>query len=1251
MKVTKVDGVRFDSKVQQGVLYQSKKNENTVCQTKDRVRKAIQENRTDLKNNFGILVNCDNKARGADRKKVYDMTLDFNKYLCETVTGGKLVDFSKPFNDMLFKNNKSKIDKVIKEFNRRVYLINAALTGKELDNHTRKGEQKADFSEKEDNIDEFLSEEDIRNSKKAEEQKLLNINNIHPRLRYVFSQCCDTMQGVDGDTICLASVNKEKNKEFFGFLYKIYGIYNKYTKQAENIEKSLDNNILKFDRKENQAMIRLLQDIAREGNITSKATQNSEKGMKKCIREVLGKDDSPNYIVRRNADNGEYEKITDLTTPWSLDIWYTSYRYLHDMRERLEYYTKTCPDANEQQTLVYKIVLACLDKVWIECKPNDELNTNTKRKVIMNDTNTLDKVVKKVNSRVLGRIRLYFCSKFIQCGKYCTINSRIEEIGAGRDDLSYSMYYEVQKALDHITSSETNVVSFAIGNLYSQGVDIDNRDTVQNLNLESIFNSASVLAHYDEEGKAQLKKEAQSMVYKLRNSSFHSVDSGTEINTEHIDKVIAKELGQYKQMVYQQMLNNNVFDYYNEDLVVDTVNMSKDSEINLSYMPSFRYVNNMIMRDGLDSEHKLSIDPVKKNAQTYLLKKIYLGYINQDMRYDGIEDESQDSVGKQIRDYYYSKNLREQYDSVVSSLKDEKDNWDTLANICSKLLLRQNWENAKRNNVNAKSRHNHFKIFADTMMKFHFSSYVLNNFSWVLSPNVAPFAFDANEREKEICDKIQMPEENVYQGRAEKEYYPYYVIGKLCGNKPLNTLINEYTKYICYIEDVIHRYTVKGALAKGGNIVGGYDPRADVTAYIANIKPIDEAKAIQNILNKALSISNFKLTYNNDYFKENMGREFFDEHSYIEKSVLDKYTQGNYQEVVVPKRNLVKLQHNSARAVLDSYIDNHPDSHIKITAKDYADLEEIGNKIDECYQKLNKKEVYINDWLTINKYSAIKNKVELQNLVDYCDILIEMQTQLVDWCLMREQSISYFLTGRANIVYANMAGGEIFDQEKAELKKELEMIRAIFDFSKNKSYDKYRKKYKDKYGNDKKEPLTMNSKLDMYLNRYDVTAEDSSKNDLYQNLFIGGGNNKHSDSLRNNIDHFNIISGNDRNKYSMFEYYANMYTVLLTWDKKVKNNVFQRFCNILKKSGVNIFDTPIIKFAVEDNATKIVLDIAGAREDKKHPNNNFLEDRKLKIMKKNKGDDTKQVVNNKTPEYAIELLNILNYKPDFHKES
>ena len=47
----------------------------------------------------------------------------------------------------------------------------------------------------------------------------------------------------------------------------------------------------------------------------------------------------------------------------------------------------------------------------------------------------------------------------------------------------------------------------------------------------------------------------------------------------------------------------------------------------------------------------------------------------------------------------------------------------------------------------------------------------------------------------------------------------------------------------------------------------------------------------------------------------------------------------------------------------------------------------------------------------LKKYQEIKNRVECRNIVEYQEILDELQAQLIDWCYLRERDLMYFQLG------------------------------------------------------------------------------------------------------------------------------------------------------------------------------------------------------------------------------------------------
>lgn len=785
-------------------------------------------------------------------------------------------------------------------------------------------------------------------------------------------------------------------------------------------------------------------------------------------------------------------------------------------------------------------------------------------------------------------MRQHFCNKLIQYGKYIDVSDK-----CSKQNISVNNYfYELQKGIDEIRSKENTLTTYAIAYLKNQGASIDCKkeditSNMANIKLDKIFqpNSLNGVNNADD-----IRADVFNLMVEIRNNGFHYLPGGQDNNINNVAQIIQKELADYTKIIMQQIRSNNVLDYYNLDKVsqvvnksIDTLNVNIDSSTNsnTAYIPGFNKILTISREAGI-----ISNDLVQENADIYLLKNLYIAFISTATKIN-------QNIVDTIEAEYIANMLQPQFENVRAELG------DTILATCSNLMNKQNILNSDINTSKSKSKHNNLQIFRDKLVAYHLIYFIKQNYAWFLVKNKLSQSVD-DDSIMSALNAVAIP-----KNYAKK----CYVLGRMCDNSLISDMCNGYDKFFQLIEDIMDR----------GNVA-----YTDIKEYcsLSGVN-LSELPNIRGALRLAIQYNDFIYTTDTiglsqqiqDTATSELLNKLIDQ-SELTKQYYNKASQNsNPQEVsIMPLQNIKRIERNLFHNVIIKYLESlSSDNHIRVTA---SDIEEYYNLLqkdsDGKYTKSNIQSIYakitakdtsitLQEWEQLNKYIAISSKVNLQNIADYCKILVEMQSQLISWCFKRERDTYYLM-----LAYQSLKGGN------------LEEIKEIFSYNK-------------KHG-------SVSFKLSRFL---DKTANTKAK-DLYEKIFK---NTKDSGETRNKIDHFKILEEKD---ISMFNYFVSMYKNVIKWDKKLQNNIFTRFSKILVKYHIDINNNQfnLIGFTNKNNCATIELDInrkykQGKKELVISDNpERLIEPKELNLLKANKAPKAID----KTKYYALDLLKILTYQ-------
>jgi hypothetical protein len=385
------------------------------------------------------------------------------------------------------------------------------------------------------------------------------------------------------------------------------------------------------------------------------------------------------------------------------------------------------------------------------------------------------------------------------------------------------------------------------------------------------------------------------------------------------------------------------------------------------------------------------------------------------------------------------------------------------------------------------------------------------------------------------------------------------ILSKLISPKELGLLKNDFLKYSQFIEDIKKRMKT----------VGIAEADADIFNDLTNVNK--EYKNIISILGFCNEISGrISGDYKNYYSKKYEYAEvlqnyiFGDISSYVKLKEFDCFDKKVYTDDDNP---IIFSQIERSKAYGNDNIIKRLyekcGNSLKVTSEDLKKYSEYDK--DEKYKKYsNKGTLETQEEIEyMRKYTQLKNKVELNNIMNLSSMLYELFSHMVSWCYQWERDFEYFLLGA------------MYLKDKSRLNE----IDSIYVYGKEVSI----------YGKTFKRAAT--NKVTGYLREMNKCENDKAMAQLVDDLFLkdrfakeeykivtgkDGSNEFNSDTrvrLRNEIDHLEYFR---KPVHSIIDYF-NYFHDMLSYDRKLQNSVTKKFKNILESSNI-VLEDKVIKF-------------------------------------------------------------------------
>lgn len=660
-----------------------------------------------------------------------------------------------------------------------------------------------------------------------------------------------------------------------------------------------------------------------------------------------------------------------------------------------------------------------------------------------------------LSEKVWKGIINYLSIKYIAVGK-AVYNYALEDLNKKDGDLNLgqvpdrfldgisSFEYEKIKAEETLQRETAVAISFAANHLYGATIKKDSAETdmllldreklsrnagenikrniLQFFGGESSWKDFSFERYFTQEyTEIDFLNDIKNIIYSLRNSSFHfatmTVDDDSW-NKDLISGMFEHDANKAGKVLKDKFYSNNLPVFYSDQALEKVLHKLYDNySERATQVPAF---NNVFVRknfpaylekNGVKGTFSSSDDIIKwQNALYYLYKEIYYNAFLQDSEVLSIfkdiiaslDTTARDSKGKPTNEAQANKNFK----AAVAHF----DQKSSMSEICQMIMTEYNQQNQggrKKKSAYASKMHpeifQHYKMILFKVLQETFTKYIEKNkeiYGFVEKPVLRTLTISAdgflNEytsgQYKKLIDNV----------KASSDLQKWYIVSRLLNPKQTNQLIGSFRSYVQYVGDVERRARETGnKLSKTGlkidinNIIRVMDIATKLNGVTSNNLEdyFDDKDSYARYLSKFF---NYGLKESDEYASARLG-EFCNEE--VSGKKIGIYHDGTNP---ILNRNIVLCKLYGASDILSEAID-HPDV---VEIKKCFEMERGIGQYQVTGQCKNKDEQ-----LKLKKYQELKNRIELRDVVEYSEIINELQGQLINWSYLRERDLMYFQLG------------------------------------------------------------------------------------------------------------------------------------------------------------------------------------------------------------------------------------------------
>lgn len=732
-------------------------------------------------------------------------------------------------------------------------------------------------------------------------------------------------------------------------------------------------------------------------------------------------------------------------------------------------------------------------------------------------------------------------------------------------------------------STQTDILTLGKDALAKEALPDIKKNVLQFFGGESSWKDFSFDRYFgDEYSETDFLNDVKNIIYSLRNSSFHfatfTIDDGSW-NQKLISDMFEYDCTRAGKVLKDKFYSNNLAVFYSEQSLEKVIHKLYDNySERATQVPSFNTVfvrkNFPAYLESCDirATFNNSDDTIKwLGSLYYLYKEIYYNDFLQDKnvltifkdKIKNLDTSARDERGKLTDEAKANENFK-----AAVAHYDQKS---SMSEICQMIMTeynQQNQGNRKKKSAYASKMKpeifRHYKMILFKILQETFTEYIRKNgelYDFVRKPSVRSTEIAAEEflkdyrsgQFRDLADKV----------RTTPDLQKWYIASRFLNPRQTNQLIGSFRSYIQYVGDVERRAKETGnSLSKSGisldvsDVIRVLDIATKLNGVTSNIledyfeDKDDYAKYLARFLD-------YGLKEGDDFASAKLGE-------FCNKEVFGKKI-GIYHDGTNPilNRNIILCKLFGASEILSQAVD-HPD---EVTIKKCMDME-AGIKQYQISGQCKTKD----EQISLKKYQEFKNRIELRDVVEYSEIINELQGQLINWSYLRERDLMYFQLGfhylclnnpenkpdaYRTIKYENRTiNGAILYQIAAMYINGL----SIFHYE-DSGLSVRRINRNGKPLDDDNYKASAGEKISYFLSYTRNMYDDSEV--LYNaglELFETVSEHDNIVKLRDYIDHFHYYKEKDR---SMLDLYSEVFDRFFSYDMKYRKNVPNMLYNIL----------------------------------------------------------------------------------------
>lgn len=654
----------------------------------------------------------------------------------------------------------------------------------------------------------------------------------------------------------------------------------------------------------------------------------------------------------------------------------------------------------------------------------------------------------------------------------------------------------------------------------------------------------------------------------MRNDSFHfftlNKDQGSW-NKELLSAMFEYDANKYGSVIKNKFYSNNLPAFYKTSVLEETLHKLYDKPADkATQMPSF---NKVLVRNSFPNylRDKVKTMPVFdvetmmmwQSSVYYLLKEIYYNKFISDPH-------SKELFLKAVINIKAKEDDKRAADDFKRKVKIIEEY--SLPEICQIIMTEQNKQNQgnkkKRTAKDEKNRPSifkHYKLLLHACLREAFSEYWITEYDFISSPILKDKPTEEEFLPEFKCARYEDLKKKV---KSDIGLQKWYVLSRMINPKQVNQLSGAVRSFIQYVWDI--------------------QRRAGETGIGISRKPDGQLRIL---LERALEIIDISVQLSGT--TSNQLKDYYADEDAYASFVMNYLNYDNklFPENISPSGKLKAFCNQGNGEQLSVFYDGeNPILNRNIVLADlYGDTKLLSAVLQDTkvsYEDIkrlkdNEKEISkykatglcktLEERKKLSEFQTLKNHVEFRDLVEYTELIDELQAQMINWAYLRERDLMYFQLGFHYICLMN-------DNCKNKYYKSLPISgnRAIDNavlYQILAMYTNGLPLYTDEEGNACKATASAGKKISSFLDYSKLITPDNDEAVYSAGLELFETYEEHDNivMLRNYIDHFKYYELHNR---SILDLYSEIFDRFFSYDEKYKKNVVNLLYNILLKHFV-----------------------------------------------------------------------------------